>query len=197
MVATLTSIYGGEESSPIQGICVRYRDRPARARWGKNSGSVARLAKYFRGGTRAFRTFPGKHWAVYYRATALRSPYHHFCRGQIVAKLMQLVRYALRPTPSPLLLSHSSCSTLAAQEDLAVAQLASPRLEFSPLLPFFTPSIVYCTMLCLTRTRTCTLHTSALYLSSYTLSIFDFLCRLTQDLEFETLTETIFRPQRK
>jgi hypothetical protein len=48
MVATLTSIYHGEESLPIQGLCARYRGRPARARWGQNNRSVAQPAEYFR-----------------------------------------------------------------------------------------------------------------------------------------------------
>ena len=75
MVATLTTIYRGEESLRMQGIFARYRGRHARARWGQNNRSVAQPAKYFRGGARAIDA--GKHCAVHCRATALRSPYSH------------------------------------------------------------------------------------------------------------------------
>ena len=79
MVGTLTSIYRGGESLSIEGIRARYRGSPARARWEQNNRSVAWPAEYFRGGARAIGTFSGKHWAVRCRATALRSPYRHFC----------------------------------------------------------------------------------------------------------------------
>jgi hypothetical protein len=82
MVGTLTPIYRGEESLLIQGIRARYRGRPGRARWGENNRSVTQPAEYFRGGARAIGTFPGRHWAVCCRATALRSHYRHFCLGQ-------------------------------------------------------------------------------------------------------------------
>jgi hypothetical protein len=78
MVTTLTSIYRSVEPLPTQGICARYRGRPARARWGRNYRSVAEPAEYSREGARAIGTFPGKHWAVCCRATAIRSPYYHF-----------------------------------------------------------------------------------------------------------------------
>jgi len=119
MVATLTSIYRGEESLPIQGICARYRGHPAaRACWEQNNRSVAQTAEYFREGARAIGTFSGKHWAVRCRATALRSPYRHFRLAQRSRDVKQPVSYS---PCSPVL--HSSCITLAAQEELAVAQL--------------------------------------------------------------------------
>jgi hypothetical protein len=93
MVATLTSIYHGEESLPVQGTCARYRSHPARARWGQNNRSVAQPAEYFRGGDRPIGTFPGTHWAVRCRATTLRSPYRHFCLEQNI-DVMQLVIYS-------------------------------------------------------------------------------------------------------
>ena len=52
VAASLTSIYRGEESLPIQGICARYRDRPARAGWGHNNRSVTQPAEYLHGGAR-------------------------------------------------------------------------------------------------------------------------------------------------
>src|SRR6266849_3062136 len=98
MVATLISIYRSEESLSIQEICARYRGRPARARWGQNNGSVARPAEYFREEAQAIGTFPGKHWAVRRRATAIRSPCRCCCLGQTLqheVQVMQLVSYRL------------------------------------------------------------------------------------------------------
>ena len=96
MVGTLTSIYHGEESLPIQAICARYRGRPARARWRQNNRILAQPAEYSRERTRAIRTFSGRHWAVYCLSTALRSPYRHFCLGQRLHEVdvMQLVSYS-------------------------------------------------------------------------------------------------------
>ena len=82
MVETLTSIYRGEGSLPMQGIWAKYRGRPARARWGLNNRSVAQPTECFHGGARAIGTFPGKHRAIRCRATALRSPNRHFRLGQ-------------------------------------------------------------------------------------------------------------------
>ena len=81
MVATLTSIYRGEEPLPIQGIRARYRGHPARARWEQDNRSVAQPGEYFREGAQAIGTFSGKDWAVRCGATTLRSPYRHFCLG--------------------------------------------------------------------------------------------------------------------
>src|ERR1700753_4320968 len=138
MVGALTPIYGGGFSLSIQGICTLYRGRLSRARWGQNSRSVAQPGEYFRGGARAIGTLPGKHWAVRCRATALRSPYRHFSLGH-EANVIQLVSYSPHTT---LLLSHSYCITVAAQEELVVAQLASPLTShFSwifPVLPFLS-----------------------------------------------------------
>ena len=88
---------------------------------------------------------------------------------------------------------------------LGAAQLASPPTYFFPPGPpvppgLSPPPIVYCTILCLTRLRTCTF-TQTYYpyrlipsLASNT------LCPLALVLEierFETLTETIRHAQRK
>ena len=74
MVATLTSLYHGEESLPIQGICARHRGRPEGARWGQNYRSFAQPGEYIRGGNRGVGNFHGKNWAARCRPTALRSP---------------------------------------------------------------------------------------------------------------------------
>src|SRR5882757_9760032 len=99
MVAILPSIYCSEESLSIRGICARYRGHPARARRGQNNGSVAWPAECFRDGARAIGTFPGKHWAVRCRTTAVQSPCHHFCLEQLrlqrEVEVMQLVSYNL------------------------------------------------------------------------------------------------------
>jgi hypothetical protein len=73
----LPPIYRCEESLSMQGIWARYHGRPARTRWCQNNRSVAQPAEYFRGKSPALGNFPGKHWAVRCRTTALRSPYHH------------------------------------------------------------------------------------------------------------------------
>ena len=100
MVATPTSIFCSKESLPVQRICARYRGRSERARWGQNNSSVAQPAEYFRKGVRTIRVFPGKHRAVRFRETALRSPCHHFWLGrrlQHEAKVMHLVSYSPHP----------------------------------------------------------------------------------------------------
>ena len=101
MVGTLNSIYRGEESPPIQGVCARYhRCRPARARsiGGKITESVAQFAEYFRGGARAIiGILSGKHWAVRCRTTVLQSPYRRFRLGhklQRMVAVMQTVSYS-------------------------------------------------------------------------------------------------------
>src|SRR6266849_10463557 len=93
MVATLTSVYCGEESLYIRGICSRYRSLFARAHRWQNNGSVTQPAEYFREGAsrRAVGTFSGKHLAVRWRATAVRSPYRHFCLGLRQYHVMQAV----------------------------------------------------------------------------------------------------------
>ena len=58
MVGTLTSIYRGEESLPIQEICALHRGRPARARWGQNNRCIAQLAENFREGTQVIAIVP-------------------------------------------------------------------------------------------------------------------------------------------
>jgi hypothetical protein len=65
---------------------------------------------------------------------------------------------------------HIHIVSLAAQEELAVAQLASPLAyyfispDFFPSLPFAPSSTVHCTMFCLTHPRTYTcMHTYYLY----------------------------------
>ena len=78
MVATLTSIYRGEKSLPFQGVCTRYCGRSARACRRQINKIIAQPAEYFHGGAWAIGTFPGKPWAVLYRAATLRSPYRHF-----------------------------------------------------------------------------------------------------------------------
>ena len=103
VVAAVHSIHRGEESLPIQGICTRYRDRPAGARWGQNSRGVAYSAEYFRGVARAIGTFSRKHWAVRCRATILRSPYRLFRLEERPAVLQPVVN-VMQPV------SHSSCS---------------------------------------------------------------------------------------
>jgi len=123
MVGTLTSIYRGEESLPIQGICARYHGRPARACWGQYSRSVAQPAEYFRGEARAIGTFPGKRWAVRYRTTAPRSPYHHFCLAQ---RLQHEANVMKLPRKKSLLLLNSPRLLLT----------SSFLLKISPSLPF-------------------------------------------------------------
>jgi hypothetical protein len=108
MVATLTSIYCGEESLPTQGICASYRGHPARARWGQNNRSVAQPAEYFCRGARVIETFPGKYWAVRCCATALRPPYHHLCLAQIEVMAMQLVSYGPHTLDFTFILYYSS-----------------------------------------------------------------------------------------
>jgi hypothetical protein len=108
-------------------------------------------------------------------------------------------------TAHKLLLSHSSCITLAAQEELAVPQLSSSLAYFfiypenSPIPPFSPPSIVHCTMLRLTRPRTFTCTHTCWY--PYSLipplaSNHDVLYQLALVLEIETLTKTILRAQK-
>jgi hypothetical protein len=101
------------------------------------------------------------------------------------------------------LASHSSCITLATQEELVIAQLASPlaylfiSLKISPSLPFSPLSIVHCTMLCPTHPciSTCT-HAYYPYRLIPSLAP-NVLYRLALVFEIETLTETIFHAQRK
>jgi hypothetical protein len=74
---------------------------------------------------------------------------------------------------------------------LAFLLTSSSLLNFYLSLPFSLPSIVHCTMLCLTRPRTCTCtHTYCLYrlIPSLTSKV---LCRLALVLEIETQTEMI------
>src|SRR6266403_2893508 len=74
MVATLTSVYRGEETLPMQEICARYCGCIARACWGQNNRSIAERAKYFCGEARAIGTFSGKYQAVRCRTKAFWSP---------------------------------------------------------------------------------------------------------------------------
>ena len=131
MVATLTSIYRGEESLSIQGICARCRHRSARARWEQNNRSVCQPTEYFRGGARAIGTFSGKHWAVRCRTAALGFAYRRFGlgqRSQHVAHVMQPVSY--RPCSLALtFILHRPSLAPAAQEWLAVAQLTYMCVE--------------------------------------------------------------------
>ncbi|KAF8495476.1 hypothetical protein F5888DRAFT_1907803, partial [Russula emetica] len=164
---------------PIQGICARYRGRPARARRGQNNRSVAQPAKYFRGAASS-RAIAGKHCAVCCRSTALRSPYRHFCLAQI--PVTQLPRNkSLLFLNSPRLLLTSSFI-----------------LNFSPSLPFPPLSILHCTtILCLKCPRTC-ICTHTYY--PYRLIPFlasNVLCRLALVLEIEYVIETILHAQRK
>ena len=147
MVGTLTSIYHGEESLSIQAICARYRGRPARARWEQNNRSLAQPAEYFREGTRAIRTFSGKHSAVHCLSTALQSPYRHFCLGlrpqhEGDVPVMQLVSYSPHSLAFTFVLYHSSCARKAS----CCSSLAFPIPPFlSPVYHTHTP------MFCLTH----------------------------------------------
>ena len=149
MVATPTSIYHDEESLPIQGICARYRGRPARARWGQNNRSVAQPAKYFRGGARVIR---GPFQENIGRFVAARQLPDHPIAISVWCK------YRLRSS------LHNSLPLL-------------PVLTSSFLIIFFRPSLssIYLTLLCPTRPRTCT-HTVSSYTS--TLSRVEGLCIL-------------------
>ena len=145
MVATLTSIYRGEASLPIQGICARYRGRPARARWCQNYKSIAQFAEYFRGGAPALGTFPGKHCAVRCRTTALQSPYRHFRLGQRLRcgiNVMQPVSYSPSCLAFMFILYHPSRARRACW--------CSTRLASCLLLYFFCISL--CSSLSLHRT---------------------------------------------
>ena len=101
------TIYRGENSLPIQGICARYRSRPARARREQNNRSVAQPEEYFCGKARAIGTFSGEHWAVRCCATALRFPYRHFCLGRKL-DVMQPVSYSPCSLAFTFILYHSS-----------------------------------------------------------------------------------------
>ena len=90
MVATLTSIYRGEKSLPIRGICARYRGGPARINRWQNNGSSALPAEYFRKGVRAIGTFSEKHWAVRCCARAVRSHHYHFCLERTILLVYEL-----------------------------------------------------------------------------------------------------------
>ncbi|KAF8495490.1 hypothetical protein F5888DRAFT_1711332, partial [Russula emetica] len=65
----------------------------------------------------------------------------------------------------------------------------------SPSLPFSPPSIVHCTILCLTRPRTCTCTTYEVPISSHTLSSID--CFISIGAGFAPLAETILHAQKK
>ena len=153
MVGSLTSIYHGEESLPIQGIWARYRGRPARTCWGQNNRSIAQPAEYFRKGTRAIGTFSGKHCAVYGLPTAHRSPYRCFCLGQRLQHeedVMQLVSYSPHSLDFTFVLYHSRRARQACCCSTRVVPCIPPSS-----LPFSSPSIIrtHRTMLCLTRSR--------------------------------------------
>jgi hypothetical protein len=103
---------------------------------------------------------------------------------------MQLVSYR----PHSLFLSHSSCITLAVQEELDVAQLASHLAyfispDFFPVPPFL--SIYRTSYHALSGTFT---HTYYPYFLIPPLSS-NVLCRLELVLEIKTLTEKIFHAQ--
>jgi hypothetical protein len=159
MVGTLTSIYRGEESLSIQGICARYRGHPGRARWEQNNRSVAQAAEYFSGRARAIGAVPEKDWAVRCRATALRSPYRHFCLGRRLRHgidVMQLVSYSSCSLVFTLILYRSCRAMTACYCPTRVASCFIFPDFFFPLIPFSPPSIIHCTVLCLTRSQTCT-----------------------------------------
>ena len=140
MVGTLTSIYRGEESLSIQGICARYRGHPGRARWEQNNRSIAQAGGYFRGGARAIWTVPEKHWAVRCRATALRSPYRHFCLGQRLRHeidVMQLVSYSTCSRVFTFILYRPCRAMTACYCSTLNVQLASPLAYF--IFPDFFP----------------------------------------------------------
>src|SRR6266403_853851 len=82
MVAIFTSIYGCQESLPIQVFCAAYCTRSARAHRGPNDRGAAHLAESFLGGVPAIGTCPGRHWAVHFCATTHKSPCRHFCMGE-------------------------------------------------------------------------------------------------------------------
>jgi hypothetical protein len=65
----------------------------------------------------------------------------------------------------------------------------------SPSLPFSPPSIVHCTILCLTRPRTCTCTTYEVPISSHTLCSID--CFISIGAGFAPLTETILHAQKE
>lgn len=98
--------------------------------------------------------------------------------------------------PHSLFLSHSSCITLAVQEELDVAQLASHlayfiSLDFFPVPPFL--SIYRTSYHALSGTST---HTYYPYFLIPPLSS-NVLCRLELVLDLKTLTEKIFHVQRE
>ena len=171
MVATLGSIYHGEESLPIQGICARCRGRPARARWEQINRSVAQPAEYFCGDARAIGTFSGIYWAFRCCATAptLQSTHCYFCLGQRLrqARPRVEVMHLVSCSPCPLAFTffwyHSnharrtSCDSTHLESCLLLHLYFSriPCPSFSPLSPLST---VHRIMLCLTRLRTCTWH---------------------------------------
>src|SRR6266567_8663133 len=63
MVGTSTTIYGREESLPIQAICATHRACPTRAHWGENR-SVAHIAESVLGGVPPIGTSPRRDLAV-------------------------------------------------------------------------------------------------------------------------------------
>src|SRR6266566_9935753 len=81
MVGTSTTIYGREESLPIQAFCTTHRARPTRAHWRENR-SVAHIAESFFGGVPAIGASPRRHCAVHFYATAHQSPCRHFGMGE-------------------------------------------------------------------------------------------------------------------
>ena len=138
MVATPTSVYIGEESLPIRGICTGYRGRPARAPWGQNNRSAAslqniswsasshqNLSRKTLGSSLTHDSFPVI-WVI-------PSPFLTGTRLQGEVDVIQLVSASHNP----------SCFTLVTQLELAAA-LNSPCLlltsSFSPENSAFLPS---------------------------------------------------------
>ena len=81
MVATLTSLYHGEESLPIQGICAKHRGRPEGARWGQNYRSFSQPGEYILvEGLEASVNFMVKigQFIAARQLSVLRSPCYHF-----------------------------------------------------------------------------------------------------------------------
>ncbi len=107
---------------------------------------------------------------------------------------MQPVSYSSCSLALEISVSRSYCITLAAQEELAVAQLASPLLLYVSLSVHFSPpSIVHCTLLCLTCPLTCT----CMHACIHTTRTLSSVKRFALVLEIEILTKTIFHADSK
>jgi len=201
MVRTLTSVYLGGESLPIQGICARYRGRPARSRWGQNNRSVAQPAEYFCGGARAMGTFPGKHWAVCCRATALRSPYRHFCLGQCgtMALTWSQCDGACELRYSQCSLTYSSCITLAPHKR-SLLLLNSPRLLLTSSFLLKIPTPPFLSSIYRTSYHTLSDTSPHMYLHAYVLPVPSLALKIFMLIGAgfgNRTTETILHAQRR